>query len=271
MILRVRVISSTFVSNAANLQVIDFPHHFHLFFHLYRALATGFILEICFKLFGSNYTSLSCIKTPQNVNIYFNLYSFSTFSARYGMFLFHQPIQNHLMEMTSLGQKALKEHSTFLKWRFFLIFLNFDAFQASLSSCTSLRLLTREKSCFQVNWRIHKTRILRNLTHFIYVVDLSKTSTLFFHFVNIFFYNCSESWKLKSCNIYIVNIWHYVDKSPPPPSLNFDPGDFKGTGHKFNFCFIRCKFAGNRFSSSFSPLFSSLWGSSNGIYFRNLF
>ena len=122
MILRVRVISSTFVSNAANLQVIDFPHHFHLFFHLYRALATGFILEICFKLFGSNCTSLSCIKTPKNVNIYFNLYSFST----------------HLMEMTSLGQKALKEHSIFLKWHqliqnrwkfiFFLIFLNFDAY-----------------------------------------------------------------------------------------------------------------------------------------------
>ena len=140
MILGVRVISSTFVSNAANLQVIDFPHHFHLFFHLYRALATGFISEICFKLFGSNCTSLSCIKTPKIVNSYFNLYSFST----------------HLMEMTSLGQKALKEHSIFLKWIFFLIFLNFDAFQASLSSFTSLRLLTREKSCFQVNWRIHK-------------------------------------------------------------------------------------------------------------------
>ena len=99
MILRVRVISSTFVSNAANLQVIDFPHHFHLFFHLYRALATGFILEICFKLFGSNCTSLSCIKTPKNVNIYFNLYSFST----------------HLMEMTSLGQKALKGGTTLNK------------------------------------------------------------------------------------------------------------------------------------------------------------
>ena len=39
------------------------------------------------------------------------------------------------------------------------------------------------------------------------------------------------------CNIYIVNIWHYVAKSPPPPSLNFDPGDFKGTGHKFNLMF----------------------------------
>ena len=23
----------------------------------------------------------------------------------------------------------------------------------------------------------------------------------------------------------------------PPPSLNFDPGDFKGTGHKFNLMF----------------------------------
>ena len=99
MILRVRVISSTFVSNAANLQVIDFPHHFRLFFHLYRAVATGFILEICFKLFGSNCTSLSCIKTPKNVNIYFNLYSFST----------------HLMEMTSLGQKALKGGTTLNK------------------------------------------------------------------------------------------------------------------------------------------------------------
>ena len=96
MILRVRVISSTFVSNAANLQVIDFPHHFHLFFHLYRALATGFISEICFKLFGSNCTSLSCIKTPKDVNSYFNLYSFSI----------------HLMEMTSLGQKALKRGTT---------------------------------------------------------------------------------------------------------------------------------------------------------------
>ena len=91
------VLSSTFVSNAANLQVIDFPHHFHLFFHLYLTLAMGFILEICFKLFGSNCTSLSCIKTPKNVNIYFNLYSFST----------------HLMEMASLGQTALKEHSIF--------------------------------------------------------------------------------------------------------------------------------------------------------------
>ena len=60
-------------------------------------------------------------------------------------------------------------------------------------------------------------------------------------------------------------------QNQPPPSLNFDPGDFKGTGHKFNFCFKRCKFAVNRFSSSFSPLFSSLSGSSNGIYFRNLF
>ena len=64
-ILRVRVTSSNFVSNAANLQVIDFPHHFHLFFHLYRTLATGFILEIGFKLFGSNCTSLSFIKNTK--------------------------------------------------------------------------------------------------------------------------------------------------------------------------------------------------------------
>ena len=50
------------------------------------------MLEFCLKLFGSNCTSISCLKTPKNVIIYFNLYSFST----------------HLMERTSLGQKALK-------------------------------------------------------------------------------------------------------------------------------------------------------------------
>ena len=94
--LRVRVISLSFVSNAAYLQTIDFSHYFHLFFHLYYALATGFILKFCLKLFGSNCTSLSCLKTPKNANIYFNLYSFST----------------HLMETTSLGQKALKGGTT---------------------------------------------------------------------------------------------------------------------------------------------------------------
>ena len=65
-------------------------------FHLYHALATGFIFEFCLKLFGSNCTSLSCSKTPKNANIYFNLCSFSTY----------------LMETTSLGQKALKRGST---------------------------------------------------------------------------------------------------------------------------------------------------------------
>ena len=88
-----------FCFKRCKLQVIDFPHHFHLLFHLYRALATRFISEICFKLFGSNCTSLSCIKTPRNVNSYFNLYSFSA----------------HLMEMTSLGQKALKGGTTLNK------------------------------------------------------------------------------------------------------------------------------------------------------------
>ena len=96
MILRIRVISSTFVSNAAYLQTIYFTHYFHLFFHLYHALATGFIFEFCLKLLGSNCTSLSCLKTPKNANIYFNLCSFST----------------HLMETTSLGQKALKGGTT---------------------------------------------------------------------------------------------------------------------------------------------------------------
>ena len=60
-------------------------------------------------------------------------------------------------------------------------------------------------------------------------------------------------------------------KITPPPFLNFDPDDFKGTGHKFNFCFKCCIFADNRFFSLFSPLFSSLSCSSNGIYFRILF
>ena len=100
MILRVRVIGSSFVSNAANLQTIDFAHHFQAFsplFHLCRALAeTGFILEFCLKLFESNCTSLFCLKTHKNVIIYFSLYSFST----------------HLMERTSLGQKALKGGTT---------------------------------------------------------------------------------------------------------------------------------------------------------------
>ena len=74
-----------------------------------------------------------------------------------------------------------------------LIFLNFDAFQASLSRFTSLRLLPREKPCFQVRWQIHKTRAFCQICSIlVYVVDLSKKSTLFFHFLiksaNIFFF-----------------------------------------------------------------------------------
>ena len=42
-------------------------------------------------------------------------------------------------------------------------------------------------------------------------------------------------------------------------------------GHEFKFYFNCCIFADNRISSLFSPLFSTLSCSSNGIYFRILF
>ena len=112
---------------------------FTSFFHLYHALATGFIFEFCLKLLGSNCTSLSCLKTPKNANIYFNLCSFST----------------HLMETTSLGQKALKGGTTLNNRPIGLCvkILNFngrfEAFSASM-----------ESFCF-----INRFRIDENLIH----------------------------------------------------------------------------------------------------------
>ena len=79
----------------------------------------------------------------------------------------HQSINEH--SLTQFLVKAgpvdtfLRTLVFFFKWNFFI---NVDIFQASLSSFTPLRLLTREKSCFQVNWLIYKTYIIRIFAKF---------------------------------------------------------------------------------------------------------